>query len=149
MSNSSNTLLALLVTLPDLEPPLTASEQDSLKEVANQMCMDPDAWESDIEPELLNIVQANPGWSQLFAATKSKLDGLNIPQELIPTPEEIELALPSDEEPPERGFEPEGDPDEDESNSIHNISVRILAASNPQEVTKKAGFVDKIKALIS
>ncbi|MGK7902622.1 MAG: hypothetical protein AB4352_14645 [Hormoscilla sp.] len=149
MSNSSNTLLALLVTLPDLDPPLTASEQDSLKEVANQMSMDPDSWESDIEPELLDIVEANPGWSKLFAATKSKLDSMNIPQELIPTPEEIALAFPSDEAPAERGFEPEGDSDDDELNSIHNISVSILAASNPQEVTKKAGFVDKIKAFIS
>lgn len=55
MSKSSNSLLALLLTLPDLEPPLTADERESLKNVGYQRQVDqkeyPDAWESEIEDE--------------------------------------------------------------------------------------------------
>ncbi|MGK7904488.1 MAG: hypothetical protein AB4352_24395 [Hormoscilla sp.] len=143
MSKFSNTLLALFLTLPDLEPPLTPEERKSLNEVGEQLEIAPD--HPRIEPNILEIVHANPNWSQLFTATKAKLDGLggDIPQDLLPSPEEVDRVFPS-EDPVERGF-PKGGPDD--SNYIKNFSVSILTNPDPQSESKKCqkeGLLDKL-----
>jgi len=146
MSKSSNILLALLLTLPDLEPPLRADERESLKNVGHQLHTYPDAWESEIEPDLLKIVQAHPTWSQLFAATKAKLDGLgdNIPQHLLPTPEDVDRVFPSENKLSKRGEIPTGEIED--ISDIKNISKRILIDPDPQSASKKGGLFAKLKA---
>jgi len=148
MSKSSNTLLALLLTLPDLEPPLTADERESLKNVGDQLRVKPEVWESEIEPDLLKIVQANPTWSQLFTAIKAKLDRLgdNIPQDLLSTPEEFDRVFPSEEKLFKRGDIPKGEIDE--STYIKNISKRILIEPAPQSASQKGGLFAKLKAFL-
>lgn len=145
MNKSSNSLLALLLTLPDLTQPLTTDERESLQNVGDQLDIDPDAWESDIEPELLEIVQANPTLHQQFTATQAKLDSLgdNI-WDLLPSQEEVDLVFPPKKKSGKRGL-PKGQPDN--STYIKNFSVSILTNPDPQSASKKCkkeGLLNKI-----
>ncbi|MGK7904944.1 MAG: hypothetical protein AB4352_26780 [Hormoscilla sp.] len=147
MSKLNNTVLALLLTLPDLEPPLTVDEQKSLNKVGDQLRIAPD--HPKIEPNLRKIVEANPTWSQLFTATKTKLDGLgdNILQELLPTREEVDRVFPSEKKPVKRGEIPLDDGDE--ITYLKNISVPILSEPDPQSASQKGGLFNKLKEFLS
>ena len=148
MNDSSNTLLALLLTLPELDPPLTPSEQKSLKNAGLQLQMDPEDW-ADIEPDLLNIVREHQTRSQVFAANQEKLKSLDDEAigRLLPTSEEIELALPSGVKSKKRGVKPTGTPDEEyNTNTLNNLSVRIITNPEPEKAAQKVGLIDKFIA---
>jgi len=149
MNKSSNSLLALLLTLPDIESPLTVGERESLQNVGDMLCEYPEVWESEIEPDLLKIVHANQTWSQLFTATKAKLDGLDdkILQKQLPSPEEVDRAFSSEEKVVTRGEIPEDD--DDDIAYLKNISVPILSESDPQSASQKVIFFDRLKEFLS
>lgn len=145
MSKFSNTLLALLLTLQDLEA-LTADELKSLNKLGDQLRIAPD--HPKIEPYLLKIVEGNPTWKELFTATKAKLDGLgdNILQDLLPTREEVDRVFPSEDKLVKRGEIPKGEIDD--STYIKNISVPILREPDPQSASQKGGLFAKFKAFL-
>ncbi|MGK7902361.1 MAG: hypothetical protein AB4352_13275 [Hormoscilla sp.] len=130
----NNSLLALLLTLPDREP-LTPEEQKSLQKVGVQLDTAPEAGEQ----ELIKIIKANPTWHQQFTTTKAQLEDLgenNIQQLLFP-----------DEDSVERG-RPKGDPnDSSYGTHIKNFSMSILESPDPQSECKECqenGFFDEL-----
>ncbi|NER38169.1 MAG: hypothetical protein F6J93_30130 [Oscillatoria sp. SIO1A7] len=145
-----NSLLALLLALQDLETPLSDREQSRLAEVAEGLSLEPDTWESDIEPNLLATIQENGSLSRLYENAKSRLDALGeIPLDLLPTEAELEQASPNSERMVERGFDP---PEEDESDSssheITNVAVNVLSAASPTEMSEKLSRFEKLKQFL-
>lgn len=141
----------MLLALKDLQEPLDESQQEALSSVAEQLSLDPEAWESDIEPDLLAAIEEHPPLQQLFQAAKSRLDakGDNIPVDLLPTVAEIEAAVPSEAGVASRGFAPVGDVSDFESNEINNMAISILAAPNPSASAKQVSGFDKLKNFLA
>jgi hypothetical protein len=142
----NKTLLALLLALSDLETPLTKQEQDSFRNIANNLELYPEDWESDIAPSLLELIQNNPNLNQRYQTAKSKLDqvGDTIPSDLIPTLAELEQDVPTTNQPKERGFLPVDDYD-DISSGIINATMKVVQSDNYVETVKELSFIEKIK----
>ena len=148
-NNCDNSLLALLLALQDLETPLSDREQSGLAEVAEQLYSDPDAWESDIEPNLLATIQENASLSRLYQSTKSRLDAVgHIPLDLLPTQAELEQASPNSPRMLARGFDPEEDASGSSSHEITNVAVNVLSAASPTEMSEKFGRLEKLKQFL-
>lgn len=146
----NNTLLALMLALNELETPLSSDEESGLSDIAAQLSLDPDAWESDIEPNLLGIIEANPNLHQLYQAAKSQLDGVNgdIPKDMLPTQSELEKVVPAIADVTTRGFDPDAGESDFHSNEINNMVIGILATPKPTETTKKITRFDKLKQFL-
>ena len=148
-NKSDNSLLALLLALQDLEAPLSDREQSRLAEVAEQLRSDSDAWESDIEPNLLATIQENASLSRLYQSAKSRLDALGeIPLDLLPTEAELEQASSNSRRMLVRGFDPEGDASDSSSREITNVAVNVLSAPKPIETVQKLGRFKKLKQFL-
>ena len=149
-TNGNNTLLALMLALNELETPLNADEESALSDVAAQLSIAPDAWESDIEPNLIAIIEANPNLHQLYQAAKSQLDAVNgdIPKDLLPTQSELEQVAPITAEVATRGLPPEMVESDYHSYEINNMVIGILASPKPTETTKKLSRFEKLKQFL-
>lgn len=146
----NKTLLALLLALSDLKTPLSNEEKAGLVNVADQLYLDPDAWESDIEPNLLAIIHSNPNLNKLFQEMQTKLELIDIEtlREYLPSEAELEQAIPSNQRAVTRGFEPGGD-SFGKSLEINNMTIRVLSSPEPENTSRKLSDFDKIKEQIN
>ena len=148
-TSADKTLLALMLTLNDLNITLSPEEKAAFRNVADQLSLDPDAWESDIEPELFAILEQNPALSQQFLAIKSRIDAVgDIPRELMPTAAE-NAELSNEKVVVTRGFTPVGEVEEFETNEINNMAISILSSSEPEETAKKVSSFAGLKSFLS
>jgi cell division protein ZapA (FtsZ GTPase activity inhibitor) len=96
-SQINTTALAFLLALQELDTPLSEEQKKTLAEIADQLDVQPKAWESYTQPLLLEMIAKNESLNQCYQAYKSKLDSLeNIPTELLPTATEIEQSQSSE-----------------------------------------------------
>ena len=146
----NNSLLALMLALNDLQSPLSEDEESTLSSVADRLALEPDTWESDIEPDLLAVIKSNSNFNQLFQNAKSQLDAVNgeIPKDLLPTHTELEKVIPAEPEIATRGFEPEAEESDLHSNEISNMVINILSNPNPSETTKKLDRFEQLKQFL-
>lgn len=146
---ANTTLLALLLTLRDLDTSLTEKETAELTDISHRLYLEPEAWESDISPSLLSIIQENPSLNQLYQTAKSKLDavGNTLPADLLPTSAELEQAV-STTAPITRGFAPVADDFESDSLEINNIAIDILSQPNPSATAKKLSSLERLKQFL-
>lgn len=146
---ANTTLLALLLALQDFETSLTEQEQAAFTDIAYQLQLEPDAWESEIVPSLVSIIQVNPNLNQLYQTAKSQLDtiGDTLPDDLLPTSAELEHVA-SATAPRPRGFAPVMDESESESLEINNIAIDILSQPNPSATAKKLSSLERLKQFL-
>lgn len=148
----NKTLLALLLALGELKVPLTEQEQATFNDVADQLHLDPNAWESDIVPNLLSVLQANSELNQLYLTSKSQLDavGDTLPRNLLPTPEDLEQAkaVPKTHEMICRGFLPVTKDTEIDSAEINNLAINIFSTPKPQETVKQLSRFERLKQFL-
>lgn len=146
---ANTTLLALLLALQDFETSLTEQEQAAFTDIAYQLQLEPDAWESEIVPSLVSIIQVNPNLNQLYQTAKSQLDtiGDTLPDDLLPTSAELEHVA-SATAPRTRGFAPVADESESESLEINNIAIDILSQPNPSATAKKLSSLERLKQFL-
>jgi hypothetical protein len=146
---ANTTLLALLLALQDFETSLTEQEQAAFTDIAYQLQLEPDAWESEIVPSLVSIIQVNPNLNQLYQTAKYQLDtiGNTLPDDLLPTSAELEHVA-SATAPRPRGFAPVADESESESLEINNIAIDILSQPNPSATAKKLSSLEKLKQFL-
>lgn len=138
------TLLALLLTLKNLEVPLSTAEQEALNKVGKQLEANPNAWKV-IEKGLMNVIEANPSLNQLYQAAKAQLDAVdgNIPPNLLPTKTELEQVLPAASQREKRPYEPSKDENE-KSDEILNMTRKILNTPDPADTAKKLSRLEKL-----
>ncbi len=146
---TNNTLLALLLALRDLDTSLTEQEKADLTDISHRLYLEPEAWESDIAPSLLSIIQVNPNLNQRYQTIKSQLDqvGDTLPPDLLPTSAELEHVA-SATAPKERGFAPVADESESENLEINNIAIDILSQPNPSATAKKLSSLERLKQFL-
>lgn len=165
----NKTLLAVLLALKDLETPLSEEEQKAFRDVAeqlqmelenskkeqeasrntvDQLQMDSQSWE-DCKLDLLTVIEANPSLNQLYQTAKSQLDALNgeeIPSNLLPTPAELDAAIPTNQTPGERGNRPVNDGYK--SHEITNMVINVISTANPPETAKKLSRIEQLQQFL-
>ena len=148
MNDSANKfLLSMLLAIKELEAPLNSEEKERLKNAAQQLSFVsnyPTSWETHIEPNLLEIINNNSSLNKLFQDIKSKLDKIDhIPQDLIPTAEDLATVIPTKNQPQERSLV-KTSPADLKSNEITNMSIEIISSPEPSETVKKIGKLEKL-----
>jgi hypothetical protein len=144
----SITLLALLVALDKPELYLNSEEREALRDTAQQLLLDPGDWDF-IKEGLMGTIEANSILNSEYHDILSKLQAVgNIPSQTMPTQNELEAELPSeDEEPESRGyFEGEANKDSDE---ILNVAINVLNRKEPEKMVKNLSFIKRLKDFIS
>ncbi|NES03813.1 MAG: hypothetical protein F6K22_13775 [Okeania sp. SIO2F4] len=151
MKDSANKfLLSMLLAIKELDSPLNAEEKENLYLAGQQLSLDPTAWEEDIEPTLMEIINNNPSLNTVFKSINSKLEKIDeIPQNLIPNTEEMKTVIPTEENQPLERPIPDVDMSDFQSNEITNAAIQIISSPEPSETVKKIGKFDKLLNLIS
>ncbi len=151
MNNSANKfLLSMLLAIKELDTPLNSEEKENLYIAGQQLSLDPTAWEEDIKPSLMEIINNNPSLNTVFQNINSKLENIDeIPQSLIPNTEEMKTVIPTEENQPLERPIPDVDMSDFESNEITNAAIQIISSPEPSETVKKISKFDKLLNLIS
>ncbi len=151
MNDSANKfLLSMLLAIKELENPLNSEEKENLYIAAQQLSLDPSAWEEDIKPSLMEIINNNSSLNTVFQNINSKLEKIDeIPQDLIPNTEEMAAVTPTEENQPLERPIPDIDSDDLASNEITNAAIQIILSPEPSETVKKISKFDKLMNLIN
>ncbi|MFN6519465.1 MAG: hypothetical protein RMY29_033915 [Nostoc sp. CreGUA01] len=147
-SPDNKILLAFLVALTDLEDPLSDQERHTLNNLAGQLYHDRQNWER-YEPNLLKLINSNKVLAQLYQVAKSHIDAVDWDtlRDLLPTPEELKQAIPTDKQ-STRGNQPTRT-DLDRSDEIANeVFIYVSEDENPPGAVKKLSFIQEIKQKI-
>ena len=144
----NTTTLAFLLALQELDTPLSEEQKKTLAEIADQLDVQPKAWESHTQPLLLKMIADNELLNQRYQTYKSKLDSLEtIPSELLPDVTEIEQIKSGEMLAITRGFEPQSEAI-GYNQQINNAVIVISRSEQPQETVKKLSFAEKAKQLL-
>lgn len=146
MNTLNRTLLGLMLTLYDLDSPLSEAEKAALKQAAYELHLKPTIWESQTQPKLLKVLQQNPDLFKQFLAIKSRIDEVGeIPPDFLPTSEELRKLRDATEnvQPIAKGGIPESHKPQ-KTNEIENTAIDIFVSSDPKDTAKK---ISKFKAL--
>ncbi|MBD2254641.1 hypothetical protein [Nostoc parmelioides] len=150
-TNLNNTLLALLLALKDSETPLSDTEQSNLSHIAEQLSVNPKAWEILIKPRLLAMLETNEPLNQRFQAAKSQLDNLGdtMPLNLLPSEAEVEQVVPQQKLQPTTRAIPQVSSSDLRSNEITNMAIRVMATPNPSETAKKLSRFEQFQQFLN
>ncbi len=144
----NTTTVAFLLALKELDTPLSEEEKKALAEIADQLDVQPKAWESFTKPLLLKMIADNELLNQRYQAYKSKLDSLEtIPPELLPTVTEIEQLKRGETLATQKGFKPQSEAI-GYNQQINNVFLVISRSEQPEETVKKLSFTEKIKQFL-
>ncbi|MBD2467862.1 hypothetical protein [Nostoc sp. FACHB-145] len=148
-TNNDNTIIAFLLALQDLNTSLSTQDKQKLKEVAKQLDTQPKAWETYIKERLLNIIFANTELNQSYKFYQSKLEKIEeIPDDLLPTIDEISSLNPHEKVVITKGFKQKSEAIGYES-QLNNVVITISNAEKPEEIVKKAKFLEKLKQYLA
>ncbi len=151
MNNSANKfLLSMLLAIKELDTPLNSEEKENLYIAGQQLSLDPTAWEEDIKPSLMEIINNNPSLNTVFQNINSKLEEMDqMPQDLILNTEDVKTVIATEENQPLERPIPDIDMSDLESNEITNAAIQIISSPEPSETVKKISKFDKLLNLIS
>lgn len=140
---TQNTLLALLLSLKDLDVSLSPTEQTELAKVGQQLYLAPRDW-NYIETGLMKVIEGNYSLKQGYQAAKAKLDviGGKLPANLLPTKAELQVELPTDSTRQIRGFKPGESSQADSEEIINDVVVPILRDNDPP----KTAIISKLRS---
>lgn len=140
------TLLALLLTLRNLETPLREREKEQLCEIGELLQLIPEDWDL-IQQDLMDILTENLALYQQFKLFLTKLENVrdNLTIEFLPTEAELEQELPKQKTIERRGFPPGQSPQSFTEALMNDTIVPVLFDENPPEVTKKLSFLQRLQ----
>ena len=142
-------LLAVLIALSDLQDPLSTLDISRLEEIAAQLYLSPETWESHSLPILLDVLKNTPRLEHFYNTSRSQLmaEGM-IPSELIPTQAELEAVLPQSQDNNSRGIPPITTSKDSQSHEIMNIAVAVFASETPSQSAKKLSRLNQLKQFL-
>ncbi|NEP08582.1 MAG: hypothetical protein F6K25_21310 [Okeania sp. SIO2G4] len=148
MNDSKNKfLLSMLLAireLDELDTPLNSQEKNNLYIFAGQLKADITAWGISIKPNLIELINNNPSLNAVFQDIKSKLEKIdNIPENLIPSQDELATVIPIKIEPLQRPII-KLDASYLKSNEITNMSIQILSSPQPSKTAKKISKLEQL-----
>lgn len=130
-------LLSTLLAIGELENSLGSEAKDALYVIAEQLFVKPTAWETDIESNLMGIINENPSLSTIFQDFKSKLDEVDDIYDFIPTQEELEAVIPAAALKHTRPVIKPNSSDLTSEEEITNMSMQVLSSPEPSEIAKE------------
>lgn len=141
-------LLAMLLTIKKLENPLNSTEKDTLYLVAQQLFLRPNTWDTNIKSNLIKITNSNSSLNTIFQEIKSQIEKIpEIPQNLIPSPEELATIIPTKLQSSQRPILKSDDSNKDIP-GITNISIQVFSSPEPSETVKKMSKFQELLNLI-
>lgn len=141
-------LLAMLLTIKKLENPLNSTEKDTLYLVAQQLFLRPNTWDTNIKSNLIKITNNNSSLNTIFQEIKSQIEKIpEIPQNLIPSPEELATIIPTKLQSSQRPILKSDDSNKDIP-GITNISIQVFSSPEPSETVKKMSKFQELLNLI-
>jgi len=141
-------LLAMLLTIRELENPLNSKEKDTLYLVAQQLFLRRNTWDTNIKSNLIKITNSNSSLNTIFQEIKSQIEKIpEIPQNLIPSPEELATIIPTKLQSSQRPLLKPDDSNEDIP-GITNISIQVFSSPEPSETVKKMSKFQELLNLI-
>ncbi|MCL2925755.1 MAG: hypothetical protein MGF17_14350 [Trichodesmium sp. MAG_R04] len=143
MNDSMNkSLLAVLLAISELDNPLNSKEKNDLSVIAQQLSLMPAAWNTDIEPNLMEIIGRNPSLNRIFQEIKFKIENISISE--ITSKEELAKVIPTKLQPSERPIPIFDDPNE-EIPGIINLSYAFKEFVSLPEESKTIKGIEKIR----
>lgn len=143
------TLLAFLLALHSLDEPLGEDEESALSDIAAQLYLNPDAWESLIRSNLFKIIESNHRLKHAYQNVEGQIKMVDsIPETLLPTKVELEKAFPERKSIRSRGGVPILDSKDYKSQEITNTVIRVFSAEQPSEITKRLEGLERIKQFL-
>ncbi|NEQ40987.1 MAG: hypothetical protein F6K40_34150 [Okeania sp. SIO3I5] len=147
LMNQDKFLLSLMFAIQELD--LSSEETEQLHDIGEQLADDPTAWEIYTKPMAEEIISNNSSLNKIFQDVQSKLEKIDeIPQDFLPTTEELAIANPTKNQPQERPI-PRISSADLKSNEITNMCIEVLSSPEPSETAKKVSKLDKLLNLIS
>jgi hypothetical protein len=144
---NSNTIIAYLLALRDFSGSLSDREKKSLKTIAKDLDIQPKAWKSNIETDLIQTIAGNPQLNQYYQSYKEKIDRLgSTPIDLLPNWTELDSVKLTENSVVTKGFpgtEPVG-----YEQQLNNVVIVINQTDKPEETVKQLGFLDQVKQLL-
>ena len=137
-------LLAMLLAIRKLDNPLNSEEKNDLYVIGQQLSLTPTAWNTDIEANLMEIIYKNSSLNIIFQEIKSQIEkNPEIPQNLIPSTEELAKVIPTKVQSSERPI-PKFDDSNKDIPGITNISIQVFSSPEPSETVKKNSKFEKL-----
>lgn len=145
---NNNTILAYLLALRDFSGSLSDEEKESLKTVAKDLDIQPQAWASHIKPALIQTIAANPQLNQAYQSYKEQLDKLGtIPLDLLPDTAELDRLNPQESSYVVKGIRPPR-PSGYEG-QLNNVVIVLHQTDKPEETVKQLGFLDRVEQFLT
>ncbi|MCL2933245.1 MAG: hypothetical protein MGG11_13630 [Trichodesmium sp. MAG_R03] len=137
-------LLAMLLAIRELDNPLNSKEKDKLSIIAEQLSLTPAAWNTHIEANLMEIIDRNSSLNIIFQGIKSQIENIpEIPQNLIPSTEELAQVIPTKVKPSIRPI-PKFDDSNKDIPGITNISIQVFLSPEPSQTVQKNKKFEKL-----
>lgn len=146
---NSNTILAYLLALRDFSDVLSDSEKEKLQTVAKDLNIQPKAWTSHLEADLIQTIQGNSQLFQFYQLYKEQLDRAGkIPLDLLLTTEINDR--PSGDSSPliAKGLIPESAATGYEQ-QLNNVVIVVNQADRPEQKIQEYTFLDRVKEFLN
>jgi hypothetical protein len=146
---NSNTILAYLLALRDFSDVLSTSEKEKLQTVAKDLSIQPKAWTSHLEADLIQTIQGNPQLFQFYQSYKEKLDRTGeIPLDLLLTTELNDRASVDASPLIAKGIIPASTPTGYEQ-QLNNVVIVVNQADRPDQKIQEYTFLDRVKEFLN
>ncbi|ELS05549.1 hypothetical protein Xen7305DRAFT_00052960 [Xenococcus sp. PCC 7305] len=151
-TSSNQNILSFILALSDFSESLTVEEQKTLKNVGKQFAILPEAWEEDIQPQLLKTIANNPQLNKSYQFYKKQLATKDIPEELLlsclPSNQEISKLSSKTSNVQARGFKSSA-PATGFQQQLNNVVIVVCESDKSEDVVKKISSFDKLKQFIT
>jgi hypothetical protein len=145
---NSNTILAYLLALRDFSGTLSDVERSKLKTVARDLDIQPKAWKTNLEQDLLETISGNPQLAQSYRSYQERLDRMGESLlDLLPETEKIEQISVDSSPLVVKGIIPETAATGYEQ-QLNNVVIVVNQADRPEEKIQEYTFLDRVKELL-
>ncbi len=146
---NGNTILAYLLALRDFSDVLSDSEKEKLQTVAKDLNIQPKAWTSHLEADLIQTIQGNSQLFQFYRSYKEQLDRSGaIPIDLLLTTEKNERSSVDASPLIAKGMTPVT-PATGYEQQLNNVVIAVNQADRPEQKIQEYTFLDRVKEFLN
>jgi hypothetical protein len=146
---NDNTIIAYLLALRDFSGVLSDVEKEKLKSVAKDLDIQPKAWKSDLETDLIQTIQGNLQLFQSYQSYKEQLDRSGaIPIDLLLTTEKNQQSSVEASPVTAKGMTPVTAATGYEQ-QLNNVVIVVNQADRPEQKIQEYTFLDRVKEFLN
>jgi hypothetical protein len=146
---NDNTIIAYLLALRDFSGILSDAEKEKLRSVAKDLDIQPKAWKSNLETDLIQTIQSNLQLSRSYQSYKEQLDRLGaIPIDLLLTTEKNERSSVDTSPLIAKGMTPVT-PATGYEQQLNNVVIVVNQSDRPEQKIQEYTFLDRVKEFLN